>query len=199
MEISKQENIMAKGLYVATICDPALAPEQYRKILAFLKENPIVKLLTEQEKANHADTYAQLMEKYERKAIISELCYENLVPTVGRNVLARRIANNTTYTGIVNYAAIGSGVTVPTNGDTQLTTEVYRQTMSSQTYSNNIAYLSCFIAAGTATGTHNEGGLFIDGTGAANSGQIFSHVLFSPAIAKTALNSLTLDVTITFT
>ena len=196
---SLNEGIMAKGLYVATLCDPRFCWEQYRKLVTFLKENPLAALKTVEERMRHADIYAELVTNYEKLAKISEVAYENLVPTAGRNVIARRLANNTTYTGIINYAALGSSTTTPANGDTTLGTETYRKTLDSQTYVNNIAYLSAFIPAGTATGTHNEGGLFIDGTGSADTGQIFSHVLFSPAVTKAALNSLTLDITITLT
>ncbi len=184
-----QETIIAKGRYVFTECDPSRAPAEYRALERFSLRRG---------KRNHS-TYVRLRDAYHAKAKVAEHVFDNLVPTVGRSVLAQRLAGTLTYTGTINYAAVGSATTTPTNGDTQLGTEVYRQTITSGTFVNNIAYLSCFIAQGSATGTHNEGGLFIDGTGSANSGQLFSHVLFTPAIVKGALNSLTLDVTLTLT
>lgn len=129
--------------------------------------------------------------------IVDRREFDNLVPTIGRNVIARRLAADLTYTGTVNYAALGSNATVPTNGDTQLGTETYRKTIDSATFTNNVAYLSVFIASGVATATHSEAGLFIDGGAGANTGQLFSHVLLSPPVVKSALSSLTLDVTLT--
>jgi len=201
MNITKdsREAIKARGHYKATICDPSRAGSAYENVLKFLKENPFEWLIGDEAKRRHGEIYRELVRAYERLAVVQVLEYENLVPTDGLNVLARRLANDTTYSGIVNYAALGSGIATPALGDTQLGTEVYRKTIDSSTFVNNIAYLSCFIPQGTATGTHNEGGLFIDGTGSANTGKIFSHVLFTPAITKGALNSLTLDVTITLT
>lgn len=183
--------VFARGRYVLTECDPSRAPKEYAALVAFSERG--------ENEPRPRGEYIQLRDAYHAKAKVAEHVFSNLVPTVGRSVLAQRLAGTVTYTGTVNYAAIGSATTSPTNGDTQLGTEVYRQTITSATYVNNIAYLSCFIAQGTATGTHNEGGLFIDGTGSANTGQLFSHVLFTPAIVKGALNSLTLDVTLTLT
>lgn len=194
-----EQNISIKGHYRLIEADPSKAPVEYGELLAWLKENPLSEMKTEAEKAYHRDHYNRLVSRYNSKAQVAVYEFDNLVPTVGRNVLARLLAGDVTYSGEINYFALGSGVTAPANGDTQLGTETYRQATTSQTTVNNIAYLSCFIVAGSATGTHAEGGLFIDGTGSANSGQLFSHVLFSPNIVKSALNSLTLDTSITLT
>lgn len=186
--IYANEIVVAKGRYIFTECDPSLAPKEYEALAAFARRPEADRPHTE---------YVRLREAYHARARVAEHVFENLVPTAGRSVLAQRLAGTTTYTGTINYALLGSSTTVPANGDTQLGTETYRQTITSATYVNNIAYLSCFIAQGTATATHYEGGLVIDGTGSANTGQLFSHVLFSPAITKGALNSLTLDITLT--
>ena len=111
-------------------------------------------------------------------AILAHDFKTNIIPTVGRSVLARRLAGNTTYTGEIDYGALGSGTTAFTNASTQLNTEVYRKQAASQAYDNNIAYIDWFIAAGdVANQTFNEFGAFIDGTGTANSGQAFSLLL----------------------
>jgi len=187
------ENIKPIGKYRAIIAEPEKALGLYGSILDMLKVKPRDEWDMRQ---FHAELQS-LLRAYHRAAAVGEACYANLVPTVGRSVLAQRLAGTTTYSGTVSHVAIGSNNTTPTNGDTQLGTEVYRQAVSSATYANEIAYLSCFIAQGTATGTHLEGGLFIDGSGSANTGQMFSHVIFSPSIVKGALNSLTLDVSLT--
>lgn len=183
MEITQALSI--KGKYRLVQCDPSLAPRLYEKIVQLISKG----------RAEWRE-YRALVNAYHRQAFISATEFENLIPTVGRSVLAQRLAGTTTYTGTINYAALGSGTTTPINADTKLATETYRKTIDSQTYANNIAYLSAFVAAGVATATHYEAGLFIDGTASADSGQIFSHVLFSPPEAKTALASLTLDISV---
>ncbi|MFA6006922.1 MAG: hypothetical protein WC764_04345 [Candidatus Paceibacterota bacterium] len=191
------ESASIKGEYRLTLTLPETAKQEYQAILSFLKTHPVSRLKDEIERASHASIYRGLLADYYKRAKVEEMVFSNLIPTVGRSVLAQRLANTTTYTGIVNYAALGSGTTAPNNSDTQLGTESYRKTIDSQTYTNNVAYLSVFIPAGTATATHYEAGLFIDGAAGANTGQIFSRVLFSPPVAKTALVSLTLDISLT--
>jgi len=121
----------------------------------------------------------------------------NLIPTVGRAVLASRLANDTTYTGIVNKVALGSGTTPAANGDTTLGTEVYRNNAASLTAANNIAYITGFFTAAEVNGTFAEVGLFIDGTASANTGQLFSRALSS--ITKSAIQTLTVDWIVTLT
>lgn len=101
----------------------------------------------------------------------------NIVVTAGRNVLARRLAGNTTYTGAINYGALGTQASPsPANGSTQLGTESYRKLASSLSYAANVAYVDFFYAAADCNGTYTEFGNFIDGTGTANSGQLFSYI-----------------------
>lgn len=119
----------------------------------------------------------------------------NLVATVGRAVIAQRLAGTTTYSGTINYGALGSSTTAPANSDTQLGTEVFRKLVSSQAIASNIAYLSFFYAASEANGTHKEFGTFIDGTASANTGQLFTHVAIN--ITKTSTQTLTIDATYT--
>lgn len=194
--IEQKVEARVRTFYTITEADPTKAPDEYQALQDFLTRHPLDVAIPSFRSIRHA-RYKKLVEAYHAKAKVAEHVFENLAPTVGRSVIAQRLANTTTYTGIINYAALGSNATLPADGDTQLGTETYRQLLSSQTFVNNIAYLSAFVPAGSATGTHFEGGLFIDGTGSADTGQIFSHVIFSPQIVKSALNSLTLDVTIT--
>jgi len=119
----------------------------------------------------------------------------NLIVTVGRSVLAQRLANTVTYTGIINYGALGTSTTPPANADTQLGAEVFRKTVASATYSDNISYISFFYTAAETSGTYKEFGTFIDGTGTANSGKLFTHVTVD--WTKTTSETLTVDVTYT--
>lgn len=100
----------------------------------------------------------------------------NLIPTVGRTVLAMLLAGDTTYSGEVNYGAIGTAVGPTfTNASTQLVSEQYRAQAASQSFDGNIAYIDWFIAAGDCPdATYTEFGAFIDGTASADSGQAWS-------------------------
>ena len=107
--------------------------------------------------------------------ILGVQAHHNLIPTVGRAVFAERIAGGTTYSGEVDWGALGSGSTAFNNASTQLNTEVHRTQASAQAQDDNIAYIDWFVASGdVADQTFEEFGAFIDGSASANSGQAFS-------------------------
>ncbi len=122
----------------------------------------------------------KLIYKYlrEKGVLLGEVWEKhNIVVTAGRNVLARRLAGNTTYTGAINYGALGTQASPSiVNGATQLGTETYRKLNSSATYSSNIAYIDFFYASTDTSGTFTEFGNFIDGSAGANTGQLFSYI-----------------------
>jgi hypothetical protein len=132
-----------------------------------------------------------LLRELEEKGIIQRhVAAHNLVTTVGRNVLARLLTGDATYSGQINYGALGSSSTAVANSDTQLGTEVYRKLYSSHTTDgNNIAYIDFFYAATDTNGTYNEFGNFIDGTASANTGRLFSHILTGGWV-KSAVQSM---------
>lgn len=133
-----------------------------------------------------------------RDALTGELLQvaytNNLVCDRGRNVLAGRLNNETTYTGIINYLAVGTGTNAPLSTDTQLQTELARTTVSSSSRTNSQVTLNFFYNSSTANGTITEVGAFIDGSASANSGQIWNHALFSPSITKTSAQTLTITL-----
>lgn len=101
----------------------------------------------------------------------------NIIVTVGRAVLAERLAGGTTYSGEINYGALGTGVAPsPANGDTTLDTEAFRKLAASQTFSDNIAYVDFFYTASDTSGTFTEFGNFIDGLAGVDTGQLFSYI-----------------------
>ena len=155
-----------------------------------------IKKLREYIRTGNKNIYDRMVR---RGVILDYKAIHNLVPTVGRNVLARRLAGNTTYTGEVNYGALGTAVSpVPANGSTQLGTEVYRKLKASGSYDNNIAYVDFFYAAGDTNGTYTEFATFIDGTGTANSGQMFSFVA-TGGWTKSSLQGLFISCVYTLT
>lgn len=114
----------------------------------------------------------------------------NIVVTMGRNVLARLLVGDVTYSGQINYGVLGTASTAVSNSDTQLGTEVYRKLFASHTTDgNNVAYVDFFYAATDTNGTYNEFGNVIDGTASANTGRLFSHILTGGWV-KTNVQSL---------
>lgn len=126
-----------------------------------------------------------------------EFVQHNLVAKAGRSVIAQRMAGTLTYSGTINYGAVGTSSTSPSASNTQLGAEVYRTTVASADISdiaNAAVILSFFYSSGSFTNaTVNEFGNVIDGTGSANTGQLFSHIVFAETINKTAQKSLTVD------
>jgi hypothetical protein len=125
--------------------------------------------------------------------------YENLIPTAGRSKIAEALAGD--LTGIseveINKTSLGTGSTAPVNGNTTLETEVFRKDVASATFSSNKLFVTAFYTAIEVTGTFAEAGLHIDGTGAVDTGTLFSRVLIS--VTKSASETLTVDYTVTIT
>src|SRR5689334_7760039 len=61
----------------------------------------------------------------------------NLITTRGRAVLASLLAGDPTYSGQINYGALGSSSTPVNNSDIKLGTEVYRKIYASHTTDGN--------------------------------------------------------------
>jgi len=141
---------------------------------------------------------AQLYRGLRDLTLVKQFEVNNIIPTAGRSVLALWIIGDNTYdanTG-VNYGSLGTSNTAPANGDTQLTAESFRKAISSVTTASNVAYLSNFYTAAEVTGTFEEAGWHIVGTGSANTGQLLSHFL-TGTVAKTSTETLTIESTLT--
>ena len=139
--------------------------------------------------------YHWYLDQLHQRFLKRQIIVDNITTTVGRSVLAQRLAGITTYTGIVNYGALGTSATAAAVSDTQLGTETYRKALSSGTYSSNIAYLENFYTASEVSGTFQEYGFFIDGTGSANTGQLFNR--FVTTTVKSSVESLNVQSIIT--
>lgn len=133
---------------------------------------------------------------------VREKTYYNLIPLVGRTAWAAQMASlNTKNIGDNRYIACGSNATPPSSSDTQLGTETTRKAVASDAFTNNVASIAVFFAAGEATGTHREYGLFGDGnttacSATANSGIIYSHVAANDVVG--AVETLTLTFSISY-
>jgi len=151
-------------------------------------ENEIIE--AKKEKIEWSD-WKSIISKFADCCKTREIEYHNLITTVGRSVIAQRLVGTNTYTLNLDYGALGTGTTAPANADTILETEQYRNTVASQTNSNNIAYLTWFYSSTETNGNFREFGNVIDGWAGANTGQLFTHV--AVAWNKSALESLTVD------
>jgi len=127
--------------------------------------------------------------------------FENLIPTVARNNVAKALAGDlsTLPEAEINFTSLGTDATAPTNGDTTLGTETFRKAVASTTSSGNQLFVTAFYTAPEVSGTFSEAGLHINGTGAVDSGILFSRVVFSPAVTKSVSETLTVDYVVTIT
>lgn len=140
----------------------------------------------------------RLFKDLQKACLVNQFVVENIIPTVGRAVIAQWITGDNTYDADngANYGSLGTDNTAPDNGDTTLTTETYRKATSSAATANNVAYLSNFYTATEVTGTFEEAGWHIDGGAGADTGQLLSHFL-TGTIVKANTETLTVESTLT--
>jgi hypothetical protein len=122
--------------------------------------------------------------------------YENIIPTVGRQMIANNLTNAVpTNLMRIKYAELGTGTNTPSNSDVALQTSSYRNAIASITNASNIAYATAFFGAAECSGTYKEAGIFCDGNASAGTGVLLSRVAIN--IVKTTSETLTIDWTLT--
>lgn len=123
--------------------------------------------------------------------------YHNIVPLVLRESFAMLISGTTvTPTFKANYIALGSGSASASNANTKLQTETIRGLFTSRSATSNIATLDKFFAATEVGGnTYNEAGIFVDGSGSADTGYLLSRVVINETMGAT--ETLTINATFT--
>lgn len=115
---------------------------------------------------------------------------DNLIVTTGLAYIASRM--NGTSESVMSHMAVGTGSTTAAAADTTLGTELYRNALTSTTVTDNaIAYVASY-AAGTATGSLTEAGLF----NASSAGTMLCRTVFG-TVTKAADDSMTITWTIT--
>lgn len=89
--------------------------------------------------------------------LVDEQHVHNLVVNVGKNwIISRMVASSDPF---MDYMAIGTNNTAPTNLDTALQNEVARVSSSTSSASNQVMYTGVF-GAGVGTGVIVEAGIF---------------------------------------
>ena len=144
----------------------------------------------------YRDKYLELTGKLKSLFLVREYKITNIIVTVGRATIAQRLANDTTYTGIINYGALGTSSTAVSNSDTTLNTEVFRKVVATTSDTDNVAFIDFFYSKTDTDGTYEEFGTFIDGTASADTGQMFTHALTGGWV-KTSSESMTVSCTYT--
>jgi len=121
--------------------------------------------------------------------------YENLVTTTGKTMIAKRLGGEGNDCNIT-YAAVGTNAAVPALADVKLGTELLRKTLTSNSYSGAIAYITSYFGASEANGALKEFGLFGEAASATpDSGTLFNHAAIN--VTKTSSYTMTIESTIT--
>ena len=140
------------------------------------------------------------------KELVQEIRQSNLImvgTSTGQDWLINWLLSGYTTVNVglgINYGAIGTGTTAPNALDTQLQTETNRVLVAyGADLTHTQAQLQFFFPDGVlANGTYHEFGMFIQGTAAANSGNLFNHALFSTPYTKAAGTDTTIECIVTF-
>lgn len=123
--------------------------------------------------------------------------YHNVITDDGLTMIANNLTDPTPDNDLlINYAALGTDATAVDETDHDLGTETYRNAVASMANGNKVAYVTAYFNQTEVSGTFYEAGIFCDGTGAADSGVLLSHVNIS--VVKTTSQKLTIDWTLTF-
>jgi len=106
---------------------------------------------------------------------------ENLIATIGKNLIGWMLIDTSGYDTGLTYCAIGTGLTAPAVTDTGLTTEKARKAVTTKSINANTHEItfSTFLTAAEATYYIYEAGMFghSTATNESGSGILFSHWL----------------------
>jgi hypothetical protein len=138
--------------------------------------------------------YESLVQELHSLCESREIARENLVVATGRALVSRMLVGDTTYSGAINYGALGTSSTAASSGQTQLIAEVKRKLFARRTRSSHQATFDFYYSKNDTDGTYEEFGTFVDGTDTANSGQMFNRVL-TGGWTKTDQEALTVSIT----
>jgi hypothetical protein len=127
--------------------------------------------------------------------VVGKQTVGNLVVNASKVIFAKMINGESTFTGAVNYLAVGTGTASPAVTDTTLVTEIGRVIPISQVRAGNEITFEFYFSPSEANGVLKEVGAFIDGAAGVDTGELFDRAMID--ITKTSLNSLTIELVIT--
>lgn len=187
----EKDNLKINGRAILTFCD--IKTEEAREM-----QRRVVQM----SKSGSWEDYQKIKNEFHEKFGVRTLVINNLVSRAGRTIMARLLKGDRTYSGEINYCALGTGDTGSTTSDTTLETEQHRKQVSSGAYSTYHTYISTFFTAGEFQGTIKEIGHFIDGAAGVDTGQLWSRIADPETaelpITKTDIQSLTIDYSCDF-
>ena len=201
--VQNKENLYIKGIHKMSVCD--ITDKRAWNLQCLIegvkaKRDHIIKegkLFGEDlTKTLHAlwQEYNYYIEKLHKNFLVSQQVVENKIVMTGRSPIVQRLAGFTTYSGIINYGALGTSATGVVDGNIKLGTEVFRKGLSSGTFVNDTCVLENFYTATEISGTFQEYGFFMDGNASADSGQLFNR--WTATQAKTTAQTLNMQSTI---
>lgn len=120
---------------------------------------------------------------------------KNKVVLAGRALFAEQVIPSPSAPCTFTHITAGNGTTPWNDTQTQLVNETLRGAIISQGSADGVSTCSVVFPAGTATGIYSEFGVFLNATGVANSGILFSRILYSAEIS--ASDPLFIDYRIT--
>lgn len=131
--------------------------------------------------------------------IVDTVESDNIIVTSGKELVASMLMDRTGYDTGLTYCAIGTDNTAPAVGDTTLTTEAARLTITSKARTVNAVTYSTFFTSAQSGYAIEEVGLFGHSTASASadSGEMMNHALVSYDNSAGSYD-LTIDVVITF-
>ncbi len=139
------------------------------------------------------EIYLQKINRLKHICKFKEHTFENQIVLSGRSVFSRILTNDLTYTGVINYGALGTSSTAVSDGQTILVAETKRKAVASYSRSTDSATIRFFYSKSDTNGTYQEFGTFIDGTSSSGTGQMFNRVL-TGGWTKSSSESLTVTV-----
>lgn len=137
--------------------------------------------------------FDELMAELGSLCRVREVTKHNIVVLTGRQVFARILIGDMTYSGNINYGALGTDATAVNAADTVLGTEVSRKLFARRTRTSAAANFDFFYSQADTDGTYEEFGMFIDGSATVDTGQLFNHVL-TGGWTKTNVEAMTVSV-----
>jgi len=139
--------------------------------------------------------FEQLEQKLCSLCTIKETVFNNAVVMSGRSVFTRLMVADTTYTGEINWGAVGTSATAVADTQTTLVAEVKRKGIATRVRTDDSVTLRFFFTKADVAGTFEEFACFIDGTSTVDTGQMYNRALTGGWI-KSALEAMTVTVTL---